>query len=234
MGCKGGCPIFFGMVHRDMGKLPAAAQEERRRQVVGLRESGLTYAAIAAQTGLTANGVSGICRRYAERGFVGLASGRRGPARPLARGGCCRRGRKRRCKRCSAGTCRTPWACPMPCGAVRRCRLWWSSIAACAWRCAAWGHTWHAGVSLASWARRRACPQVWQALAAPSTVFRGRRRAAVAASDSAIPSGHPPRRGGPLTRAAIREALAAVYARVLTATDNVSAGGREEGEFDGQ
>ncbi len=63
-----------------MRKLPAAAQEERRRQVVGLRESGLTYAAIAAQTGLTENGVSGICRRYAERGMAGLVSGTRGPA----------------------------------------------------------------------------------------------------------------------------------------------------------
>ena len=68
------------MVHVDMRKLPAAAQEERRRQVVGLRESGLTFAAIAAQTGLTENGVSGICRRYAERGMAGLVTGPRGPA----------------------------------------------------------------------------------------------------------------------------------------------------------
>lgn len=68
------------MVHVDMRKLPAAAQEERRRQVVGLRESGLTFAAIAAQTGLTENGVSGICRRYIEQGLAGLASGPRGPA----------------------------------------------------------------------------------------------------------------------------------------------------------
>ncbi|GCA53784.1 hypothetical protein KGO5_06256 [Sinorhizobium sp. KGO-5] len=35
-----------------MRKLPAAAQEERRPQVIGLRESGLTYEAIAAQVGL--------------------------------------------------------------------------------------------------------------------------------------------------------------------------------------
>jgi transposase len=68
------------MVHVDMRKLPAAAQEERRRQVIGLRESGFTYAAIAAQVGLTENGVSGICRRYAERGLAGLVSGPRGPA----------------------------------------------------------------------------------------------------------------------------------------------------------
>ncbi len=63
-----------------MRKLPAAAQEERRRQVVGLRESGLSYAAIAAQTGLTQTGVFNICRRYAERGMAGLISGPRGPA----------------------------------------------------------------------------------------------------------------------------------------------------------
>jgi transposase len=63
-----------------MRKLPAAAQEERRRQMVELRESGPTFAAIAAQTGLTENGVSGICRRCAERGMAGLANGPRDPA----------------------------------------------------------------------------------------------------------------------------------------------------------
>jgi transposase len=63
-----------------MRKLPAAAQEERRRQVVGLRESGLTYDAIAAQVGLTRTGVFNICRRFAEQGLAGLASGPRGPA----------------------------------------------------------------------------------------------------------------------------------------------------------
>ncbi len=63
-----------------MRKLPAAAQEERRRQVVGLRQSGLTYDAIAAQVGLTRTGVFNICRRFAEQGLPGLASGPRGPA----------------------------------------------------------------------------------------------------------------------------------------------------------
>ena len=63
-----------------MRKLPASAQEERRRQVVGLRESGLTYDAIAAQVGLTRTGVFNICRRFAEQGLAGLASGPRGPA----------------------------------------------------------------------------------------------------------------------------------------------------------
>ncbi len=56
------------MKHVDMRKLPAAAQEERRRQAIGLRQSGLTYATIAAQVGLTQTGVFNICRRFAERG----------------------------------------------------------------------------------------------------------------------------------------------------------------------
>ena len=67
------------MKHVDMRKLPAAAQEERRRQVVGLRERGLTYEAIAAQVGLTRTGVFNICRRFAAEGLAGLASQPRGP-----------------------------------------------------------------------------------------------------------------------------------------------------------
>ena len=66
------------MKHIDMRKLPAAAQEERRRQVIGLRQSGMTYAAIAAQVGLTQTGVFDICQRFAERGGAGLVSGKRG------------------------------------------------------------------------------------------------------------------------------------------------------------
>ena len=61
-----------------MRKLPAAAQEERRRQVIGLRQSGMTYAAIAAQVGLTQTGVFDICQRFAARGAGGLVSGKRG------------------------------------------------------------------------------------------------------------------------------------------------------------
>src|SRR4051812_25865472 len=67
------------MKHVDMRKLPAAAQEERRRQVIGLRQAGLTYDAIAAQVGLTRTGVFDICKRFAERGAAGLKSGPRGP-----------------------------------------------------------------------------------------------------------------------------------------------------------
>jgi len=62
-----------------MRKLAAAAQEERRRQVIGLREAGLTYGAIAAQVGLTQTGVFDICKRFAARGEGGLKSRSRGP-----------------------------------------------------------------------------------------------------------------------------------------------------------
>jgi transposase len=67
------------MKHVDMRKLPAAAQEERRRQVIGLRRAGQTYDAIAAQVGLSPTGVFDICKRYAERGAAGLTTGPRGP-----------------------------------------------------------------------------------------------------------------------------------------------------------
>src|SRR5215213_9478432 len=67
------------MKHEDMRKLPAAAQEERRRQVIGLRQAGMTYDAIAAQAGLTRTGAFNICLRFAERGAAGLKSGPRGP-----------------------------------------------------------------------------------------------------------------------------------------------------------
>src|SRR3712207_7240431 len=68
------------MKHVDMRKLPAAAHEERRRQVVGLHQAGQTYDVIAAQVGLTRTGVFNICQRFAERGAAGLKSGPRGPA----------------------------------------------------------------------------------------------------------------------------------------------------------
>jgi transposase len=67
------------MKHVDMRKLPAAAQEERRRQAIGLRQRGMTDAAIAVQVGLSVTGVSNICQRYAQRGRAGLKSGRKGP-----------------------------------------------------------------------------------------------------------------------------------------------------------
>jgi transposase len=67
------------MKHVDMRKLPAVAQGERRRQVIGLRESGLTHEAVAAQVGLTRTGVFDICKRFADRGAAGLVSRPRGP-----------------------------------------------------------------------------------------------------------------------------------------------------------
>jgi len=50
----------------DMRKLPAAAQEERRRQVIGLRQAGMTYGAIAEQVGLR------ICTRNNPVSYIGF------------------------------------------------------------------------------------------------------------------------------------------------------------------
>ncbi len=63
----------------DMRKLPAAAQEDRRRQVIGLRQAGQTYGAIAVQVGLSPTGVFDICKRCAGRGPAGRTTGPRGP-----------------------------------------------------------------------------------------------------------------------------------------------------------
>jgi transposase len=62
-----------------MRSLTPEAQEERRRQVIGLRQAGQTYAVIAAQVGLTQTGVFDICKRFAEHGPAGLKSKPRGP-----------------------------------------------------------------------------------------------------------------------------------------------------------
>jgi transposase len=61
-----------------MRKLPAAAQEERRRQVVGLRQGGLSHREVAEQVGLSRTGVIDICQRFAAEGAKGLASKPRG------------------------------------------------------------------------------------------------------------------------------------------------------------
>lgn len=55
------------MKHVDMRKLPTAAQEERRRQIIGLCKAGQTYDEIATQVGLSPNGVFDICKRFAEQ-----------------------------------------------------------------------------------------------------------------------------------------------------------------------
>ena len=54
------------------GTFGRSAQEERRRQVIGLRQSGASYAAIAAQVGLSQTGVFDICKRFAAKGKKGL------------------------------------------------------------------------------------------------------------------------------------------------------------------
>ena len=61
-----------------MRKLPAAAQEERRRQVIGLRGRGLTYREIADQVGLSRTGVINICQRFVAEGAKGLVNKPRG------------------------------------------------------------------------------------------------------------------------------------------------------------
>jgi transposase len=61
-----------------MRKLPAAAQEERRRQVIGLRRSGMTYQEIADLVGLSRTGVFNICQRFEAEGAKGLVSKRPG------------------------------------------------------------------------------------------------------------------------------------------------------------
>jgi transposase len=66
------------MRHVDLRKLPAAAQEERRRQVVGLRRRGVAYRAIAEQVGLSRTGVFDICQRFAAEGAKGLVGKPRG------------------------------------------------------------------------------------------------------------------------------------------------------------
>jgi transposase len=67
------------MKHKDMRSLPGPAQEERRRQVIGLRESGMTLQAIGQQVGLSRTGVFNICQRYEAAGLAGLGSQRPGP-----------------------------------------------------------------------------------------------------------------------------------------------------------
>ena len=62
-----------------MRRLAPAAQEERRRQVIGLRQRGITYQAIAEQLGLSRTGVFNICQRFAREGVSGLKGKPRGP-----------------------------------------------------------------------------------------------------------------------------------------------------------
>ena len=67
------------MKHKDMRSLPRAAQEERRRQVIGLRQSVMGLAAIGRQVGLSRTGVFNICKRYRSFGMAGLRGKPHGP-----------------------------------------------------------------------------------------------------------------------------------------------------------
>jgi len=56
----------------DMRSLSREARHERRAQVIRLRKTGLTYDAIAAQTGLSRTGVFDICKRHEDGGAKAL------------------------------------------------------------------------------------------------------------------------------------------------------------------
>ena len=56
----------------------SAAQAEHQRQVIGLRQRGLSCGAIAAQVGQSRTGVFDICQRFAAEGAKGLVNKPRG------------------------------------------------------------------------------------------------------------------------------------------------------------
>lgn len=66
------------MEREDTGRLPEAAREEKRKQVIRLRCRGVTYSEIADQTGFSKTSVFNICRRVEERGPSGTRERRRG------------------------------------------------------------------------------------------------------------------------------------------------------------
>jgi transposase len=65
------------MKHADMRKLAPMAPEERRPQVIGLRQSDASYAAIAVRVELSQTGVFNIGQRFEAKGEKGLVSGKR-------------------------------------------------------------------------------------------------------------------------------------------------------------
>lgn len=67
------------MIHQDIRSLTPEAQEERRPQVIGLRESGLIFKGMAREVRQTRNEVADIRRRYAAQGEAELGTG---PLRP--------------------------------------------------------------------------------------------------------------------------------------------------------
>lgn len=63
---------MLAMETTDMRSLSRDARHERRVQVIRLRKAGMTYDAIAAQTGLSRTGVFDICQRHAGGGAKAL------------------------------------------------------------------------------------------------------------------------------------------------------------------
>ena len=57
----------------DMRKLTPEARQERRRQVIKLRQRGLSYEAIGAELGLSRTGVFDICKRHEQGRAKALA-----------------------------------------------------------------------------------------------------------------------------------------------------------------
>ena len=103
-------PENSGHEARRHAKAGLRGQEERRREVIRLRESGLSYEAIGRKIGLSRTGVTGICKRFAAHGPAGLKSGRRGP--PPGSGRLLTAGQELEFRRliCS----KTPNACGLP------------------------------------------------------------------------------------------------------------------------
>ncbi|HEV7878522.1 helix-turn-helix domain-containing protein [Bradyrhizobium sp.] len=84
-----------------MRKLAPAAQEERRRQVIGLRQNGVSYAAIAAQVGLSQTWVRGHGAHALNPRAKSVAYRRRIPGVCLGRGrGLRRLGHRHQLLRC--------------------------------------------------------------------------------------------------------------------------------------
>lgn len=70
--------VSWGMARRDARRLPAAAQEEKRRTAIRLRHEGRTFAEIGASVGVHWATVLGWWHRYEAGGLAVLAARRRG------------------------------------------------------------------------------------------------------------------------------------------------------------
>ena len=82
--------------------------------MIGLRERGLTYAAIAAQVGLSRTGVFDICKRFASQAYKGLVSQPRGRKPNEQR--LLDVAQEAAVQQVISGIRRTSWGCRLPCG----------------------------------------------------------------------------------------------------------------------